>query len=136
MPSTMADPAPPCRRPPGGTRRSTSDGGRGRLVIPRDDDSGTTPPWPGAARVGNVPVPPALLWRPGLARQRIFDAALAAAVVLLCWYSAAESPATGPREPAWLTAAASLALGMPLAVRRRRPLSAAAVVLATAALCL
>ena len=108
----------------------------GRRFIPRDDDSGTTTPRPGAARVGNVPVPPVLLWRPGPVQQRIFDAALAAAVTLVCLLSAAESPAAGPREPAWVTLVASLAMGAPLAVRRLLPLGAAAVVLGAAAVCL
>jgi signal transduction histidine kinase len=61
---------------------------------------------------------------------------LAAAVTVVCLLGAAETPASGPQEPAWLTLAVSLALGVPLAIRRRLPLSAAAVVLATSALCL
>jgi signal transduction histidine kinase len=83
-----------------------------------------------------VPVPPVLLRRPGPVQQRIFDAALAAVVTVFCLYAASESPATGPREPAWLTLAAALSLGAPIAARRRLPLSAAAVVLAASAVSL
>ncbi|RSM63767.1 histidine kinase [Actinoplanes sp. ATCC 53533] len=83
-----------------------------------------------------MPVPPALLWRPRPVQQRIFDSVLAAAVALVCLLAAAESPAAGPREPAWLTLIAALALGAPLAARRHRPLSVAAVVLFAAASCL
>ncbi|MGW4943871.1 sensor histidine kinase [Actinoplanes sp. NPDC004185] len=83
-----------------------------------------------------MPAPPFLLWRPGPVQQRISDAVLAAAVTLVCLLSAVESPATGPREPAWVTLVAALAMGAPLAVRRLVPLSAAAVVLGTAAVCL
>jgi len=83
-----------------------------------------------------VPVPPVLLWRPRPVQQRIFDAVLATAVALVCLLAAAESPAAGPREPAWLTLIASLALGAPLAARRRLPLSVAAVVLLATASCL
>lgn len=83
-----------------------------------------------------MPIPPALLWRPRPAQQRIFDAVLAAAVALVCLYAAADSPAAGPREPAWLTLLAALALGVPLAVRRRVPLGAAAVVLVATASCM
>jgi signal transduction histidine kinase len=83
-----------------------------------------------------VPVPPVLLWRPGPVQQRIFDILLAAGVSLVCLFAAAEAPAAGPQEPAWLTLAVSLALGAPLAVRRRLPVSAAAVVLVMSALCL
>lgn len=83
-----------------------------------------------------MPIPPALLWRPRPAQQRIFDAVLAAAVALVCLYAAADSPAAGPREPAWLTLLAALTLGVPLAVRRRVPLGAAAVVLVATASCM
>ena len=75
-----------------------------------------------------MPVPPVL--------QRILDIALSAVVTAFCLFAAAESPATGPHEPAWLTLVAALSLGAPLAVRRRLPLSAAAVVLIASALCL
>ncbi|GAA3339000.1 hypothetical protein GCM10020358_21140 [Amorphoplanes nipponensis] len=83
-----------------------------------------------------MPVPSALLWRPGPGQRRVLDSALAAGVTLLCWYAAADAPAGGPREPAWLTLLAGLALGAPLAVRRRLPLGAATVVLATTTACL
>lgn len=78
-------------------------------------------------------IQPVLLWRPRPIQQRIFDSVLAAVVALVCLYAATESPATGPREPAWLTLVASLTLGAPLVVRRRLPLSAAAVVLVATA---
>jgi signal transduction histidine kinase len=83
-----------------------------------------------------VPVPSVLLWRPGPVQQRIFDAILAGVVTLSCLYAAAESPAAGPREPAWLTLFVALSLGAPLAVRRRLPLSAATVVLVASAVSL
>jgi signal transduction histidine kinase len=68
--------------------------------------------------------------------QRFFDAAPAAVVTVFCLYAAAESPASGPHEPAWLTLLAALTLGVPLAARRRLPLSTAAVVLVGGAACL
>lgn len=86
--------------------------------------------------VDDVPVPPALLWRPRPVQQRIFDAVLATTVALVCLLAAAESPAAGPREPGWLTLIAGLTLGAPLAARRRLPLSVAAVVLFATASCL
>ena len=83
-----------------------------------------------------MPVPPVLLWRPGPVQRWLFDAALTAAVVTTCLFAVAEAPDTGPQEPAWLTLLASLALGLPLLLRRRLPLSSAAVVLVTSASCL
>lgn len=97
--------------------------------------SGTTPGPANAARVEGVPVPPVLLWRPGPTHQRVLDAILAVAVGLVGWYAATESPlppAGGVLEPAWVTVLAGLTLGVPIAVRRRWPLSAAAAVLLAA----
>ncbi len=76
-----------------------------------------------------MPVPTVLFWRPHPVQQRLFDAVLAAVVAVVCLLAAAESPTAGPHEPAWLTLIVALLLGAPLAVRRRLPLSAAAVVL-------
>ncbi|MEU0550588.1 sensor histidine kinase [Micromonospora sp. NPDC005979] len=68
----------------------------------------------------------------------IVDAVLAVAVGgLLCPYAALESPLHGGvREPLWVSVLVGMALGLPLAVRRRWPVTVAAVIsaVATAAL--
>lgn len=58
------------------------------------------------------------------------DALLAVAVGgLLCPYAALESPLHGGvREPLWVSVLVGLALGLPLAVRRRWPMTVAAVI--------
>ncbi|WP_244311870.1 sensor histidine kinase [Micromonospora taraxaci] len=60
----------------------------------------------------------------------IVDAVLAVAVGgLLCPYAALESPLHGGvREPLWVSVLVGLALGLPLAVRRRWPMTVAAVI--------
>ncbi|MFG1882799.1 sensor histidine kinase [Micromonospora sp. NPDC049102] len=60
----------------------------------------------------------------------VVDAVLAAAVGgLLCPYAALESPLHGGvREPLWISVLVGMALGLPLAVRRRWPVTVAAVI--------
>ncbi|MET8277306.1 sensor histidine kinase [Micromonospora sp. NPDC005174] len=60
----------------------------------------------------------------------VVDAVLAAAVGgLLCPYAALESPLHGGvREPLWISVLVGMALGLPLAVRRRWPVAVAAVI--------
>ncbi|MFI5927202.1 sensor histidine kinase [Micromonospora sp. NPDC051543] len=60
----------------------------------------------------------------------VLDAVLAAAVGgLLCPYAALESPLHGGvREPLWISVLVGMALGLPLAVRRRWPVTVAAVI--------
>ncbi|MDG4836971.1 sensor histidine kinase [Micromonospora sp. WMMD967] len=76
-------------------------------------------------------MPPSLLTR----RLRpvdlyVVDVLLAVAVGgLLCPYAALESPLHGGvREPLWVSVLVGLALGLPLAVRRRWPMTVAAVI--------
>ena len=64
---------------------------------------------------------------------------LAVAAGLTCLFAASESPlppASGLREPAWLTLLTAVALGAPLAVRRRWPVASALTVGVTAGLAL
>jgi signal transduction histidine kinase len=57
------------------------------------------------------------------------DAALAAALIAICWYAASERPASGsPAEPAWLSVLAGLLVGAPVAARRRWPVAVAVTV--------
>ncbi|MFI1990678.1 sensor histidine kinase [Actinoplanes sp. NPDC020271] len=50
------------------------------------------------------------------------DAVAAGLVVLLCYAGAIETPAGGhPSEPAWVSTVTALMIGLPVAVRRRRP---------------
>lgn len=65
----------------------------------------------------------------------IVDAVLAMAVGgLLCPYAALESPLHGGiREPLWVSVLVGMALGLPLAVRRRWPIPVAAVISGSAA---
>jgi signal transduction histidine kinase len=68
-----------------------------------------------------------------------FDAVLALAVGLLCWYAASESPLppeAGWHEPVWVSMIAGVVLAGPAAVRRRWPVAAAAVTIAAAAVSL
>src|SRR6185503_4873687 len=65
------------------------------------------------------------------------DALAAVAVGLVCWYAVAEpSPAGWVDEPVWFSAVVGALLGAPLAVRRRWPLTAFGIVLATSAIAL
>ncbi|WP_422738513.1 sensor histidine kinase [Micromonospora sp. WMMD729] len=66
------------------------------------------------------------------------DAVLALAVGgLLCPYAALESPLHGGvREPLWVSVLVGMALGLPLAVRRRWPITVAAVISAVATVAL
>ena len=67
------------------------------------------------------------------------DAVLATGLALLCVYAALEAPARpalSVREPVWLSWAVGLALGLPIAVRRRWPLAVAWIVLGVSALAL
>ncbi|MEH1098370.1 sensor histidine kinase [Micromonospora sp. CPCC 205561] len=66
------------------------------------------------------------------------DAALSVAVGgLLCPYAALESPLHGGvREPLWVSVLVGMALGLPLAVRRRWPVTAAVVISSVAAVAL
>jgi signal transduction histidine kinase len=80
--------------------------------------------------------PPFLLRRLSQDQLLAFDATLAVAVGLLCWYAASESPVppeTGWHEPVWVSVLAGVLLAAPAAVRRRWPIAAAAVTLAAAA---
>jgi signal transduction histidine kinase len=68
----------------------------------------------------------------------VLDAALALAVGgLLCPYAALESPLHGGvREPLWVSVLVGMALGLPLAVRRRWPVTVAAVISSVATVAL
>lgn len=82
---------------------------------------------------------PSFLVRLGPAAQRALDVALATAACLICWYAASESPlppASGVREPAWITVLTGVALGAPLVVRRRWPIGSALTVGVAAGLAL
>jgi signal transduction histidine kinase len=64
------------------------------------------------------------------------DALLAVGLAALCGYAATEAPAAGPHEPVWLSWAVGLALGLPVVLRRYRPLTVAGTVLVVAAVAL
>jgi signal transduction histidine kinase len=67
------------------------------------------------------------------------DAMLAVAVALLGWYAAVASPTppgTGWHEPAGVSAVAGVLLGVPVVLRRPRPVIAAGAALVVAAACL
>ncbi|WP_433537228.1 sensor histidine kinase [Micromonospora sp. CA-249363] len=68
----------------------------------------------------------------------VLDAALALAVGgLLCPYAALEPPLHGGvREPLWVSVLVGMALGLPLAVRRRWPVTVAAVISSVATVAL
>ncbi|WP_435204641.1 sensor histidine kinase [Micromonospora sp. bgisy143] len=68
----------------------------------------------------------------------VLDAVLALAVGgLLCPYAALESPLHGGvREPLWVSVLVGMALGLPLAVRRRWPITVASVISAVATVAL
>ena len=83
-----------------------------------------------------MPVPTLLVHRPGPAVRWAVDLLIAVAAGLLCLYAAADTPASAPPEPAWIPLLAGLALGGPLAVRRRWPIVAALVVGAASAILL
>lgn len=82
-----------------------------------------------ADTVGQV-TPPLLTRRLRPVDLYIVDAVLAVAVGgLLCPYAALESPLHGGvREPLWVSVLVGLAIGLPLAVRRRWPMTVAAVI--------
>jgi signal transduction histidine kinase len=80
---------------------------------------------------------PLLLRRLTRGQLLVFDGMLAAAVALLGWYAAAETPLPSHRgwhEPVWVTTVTGLLLAAPVAVRRRWPTAAAWAALAIAAL--
>jgi signal transduction histidine kinase len=87
---------------------------------------------------------PSILMHPivvrlGPAAQRTVDVVLAVAAGLTCLFAASETPlppAAGLREPAWLTLLTAVALGAPLAVRRRWPVASALTVGVAAGLAL
>jgi signal transduction histidine kinase len=83
-------------------------------------------------------VPSLLLRRLSRGQLFAFDALLAGAAALVGWYAAAALPASphsGWHEPAWVSVVAGVLLGLPVALRRLRPVIAACVVLAVAGGC-
>ncbi|WIM99363.1 sensor histidine kinase [Actinoplanes oblitus] len=60
-----------------------------------------------------------------------FDALVAAIAVLICLTATFEAPGDGrPTEPVWVSVLTGLAIGLPIAVRRRWPTSVAVIVTA------
>jgi len=95
---------------------------------------------PGAvATVGGVTTttlkPPLLLRQLSQAQLQMLDVVHAVLVGVLCWFAADEQPvppATGWREPAWISVVAAVLLGLPTVLRRRWPLTASVTVVAAA----
>ena len=98
-------------------------------------DPGTTRHRRLLTNVGSVTSTPLHVRRLTGSQLQVLDAGYAVLVAVLCLYAAAE-PGSGWHEPAWVTALAGVALGAPVAIRRNRPMTASALVLAAAALSL
>jgi signal transduction histidine kinase len=74
--------------------------------------------------------PRPLLTRPLRPAQLVaLDVAAAVALTLLCAYAAGEATEPGLREPVWASWLTAAAIGLPVAARRRRPMTALGAVL-------
>ncbi|MDI6100883.1 sensor histidine kinase [Actinoplanes sp. NEAU-A12] len=83
-----------------------------------------------------MPVPSILVQRPGPAAQRAVDLLAAVAAGLLCWFAAADTSVRASPEPAWVAVLAGVAVGGPLAVRRRWPIVTAVAIAASSSILL
>ncbi|WP_433053615.1 sensor histidine kinase [Dactylosporangium sp. CS-033363] len=81
-------------------------------------------------------LPPVLTRRLGPRGLYMLDAFSAAGTTLVCFFAALAVPQGGWSEPLWLSALVALALGVPVAFRRRWPFRSAFVVVAASMLAL